>query len=70
MPETPGFARVARDLATRLDLQQRRDLLVMDIAERLRQAWNARGAADLAAVDEVAHTNDVAVAHAIKALDR
>lgn len=40
------------------------------VAEQLHLVWHARGAADIAAIDEVAHTNDVAVANAIRSLNR
>jgi hypothetical protein len=40
------------------------------VAEHLRNVWNARGAADIAAIDDVAHTNHAAVENAIRSLDR
>lgn len=40
------------------------------VAEQLRQVWNLRGACDIAAIDEVAHTNETAVEAAIEKLNR
>lgn len=39
------------------------------VAAQLRHIWNDRGAADLAAVDGVAHTNHAAIENAIRILD-
>lgn len=40
------------------------------IVEHFRQIWNLRGAFDIAAIDEVAHTNETAVEAAIESLNR
>jgi hypothetical protein len=40
------------------------------IAAQLRQIWNLRGAADLDAVNDVAHTNERAIERAIRSQDR
>jgi hypothetical protein len=53
MPETPDFDHIARNMITPIDGDddERRQLItavVADIAEQLRLAWNARGAADIA----------------------
>lgn len=61
MPDAPDFAQIAQGLAA---------LPPSDIIEQLRVIWNARGAADREAIDEVAHTNQEAIATAIKDLDR
>src|SRR6185295_2374110 len=70
MPDTPDFDQIARQIAVTLsegrpidgieelteflDVAQR---LRVAVVEQLRQVWNARGAADLAAL-ETAHQND------------
>jgi hypothetical protein len=66
MPEPPDFEKIARVLDQNLDDSNGPFL----IAEQLRLVWNARGAADIAAVDDIAHTNYEAIADALRALDR
>jgi hypothetical protein len=66
MPETPDFERIAQKILYDSDGEPGGSR----IAEQLRQVWNARGAADVDAVDAVAHTNYEAVANAIRAFDR
>jgi hypothetical protein len=51
MPDSPDFDQIARDAIDRWGGDEapiQRALIVEDIAEQLRQVWNARGAADLA----------------------
>jgi hypothetical protein len=43
---------------------------VAAIIEQLRQVWNLRGAADLDAANEIAHTNWERIEDAIRSLDR
>jgi len=59
MPETPDFDQIARDLLEGLDIDEGEHPLAggwlranraSQIAQQLRLIWNARGAADLAAV--------------------
>jgi len=81
LPETPDFDQIARQMFTfpqddgtgtigviinKAFWEARR----VAVATHLRLIWNARGAADLTALDEVAHTNGDAVADAIRNLDR
>jgi len=47
MPEIPDFDQIAMDLLVQTD----GDLGVTEVAEELRQVWNARGAADLAKLE-------------------
>ncbi len=57
MTESPDFAQIAREILTADDnpwttVGRQKDLrLVPDIAEQLRQIWNARGAADVDAIN-------------------
>lgn len=78
MANIPDFQRLAFDIASRCcesvdllrdELSRDPDAL-KDIVDQLKQIWNARGAADIAAVDQIAHTNYEAIAHAIRDLDR
>jgi hypothetical protein len=73
MPETPDFDQIALDLYNDGD-----GCNLPYIAEQLRFVWNARGAADLDAIDSaVAYTKDGIVtgarhqiARAIRTVDR
>jgi hypothetical protein len=70
MPE-PDFDQLTVDLATRAG---RGDILP-HIKDALRQVWNARGAADMAAIDTTDPLPDPAsdfgnIARAIRSLDR
>jgi hypothetical protein len=55
MVETPDFDQIARASFDRWgpDDGVQRGLMIEDIAEQLRQIWNARGAADLAKIENV-----------------
>ena len=69
--EPPDFRSIARELARVLHHAEALDTWDLDEAVLLlTQVWNARGAADCAAVDDVAHTNQAAVAAAIRSVDR
>lgn len=82
--ETPDFEQLARRLIVLIDSDgAAEDERPVDdlhrqaianqltvVAEQLRQVWNARGAADIAVIDDVAHTNQEPVADAIRSLDR
>jgi hypothetical protein len=50
MPETPDFAQIARQLGEQAGLTGHH-AVTTEIAELLRQVWNARGAADLATLE-------------------
>jgi len=69
---TPDFRRMADLLLARLLEAGQKGMIaeVNTVAEQLRQVWNARGAADLAVVNDVAHTNERAIERAIRSLDR
>lgn len=64
------FEQAAKPLIEKLgdtmDPDNARDFVV----GTMRAIWNARGAADLAVVDDIAHTNDAAIVAAIRGLDR
>jgi hypothetical protein len=58
MPETPDFDQIAREVGRGLvvlnvvaDQDRAREAFQKDLAEQLRLAWNARGAADIAAIE-------------------
>jgi hypothetical protein len=54
MPDSPDFEQMARTFLDGIDEAFTRadaDKLVRVTAEQLRQVWNARGAADLQAID-------------------
>lgn len=74
MPElTPDFEKIARaslHLTSGAFGVAGSHITVDDLAEQLRLVWNARGAADFAAVDDIAHTNYEAIADALRSLDR
>jgi hypothetical protein len=55
MPEPPDFEQIARDLLQNADGRE-----ISTVAESLRQVWNARGAADVDAIeDQIRRSNDV-----------
>jgi len=66
MPEPPDFDQIARRLiATTTGVIER------EVVEQLRQVWNARGAADLEALDAtIPFTKDGLITRAIRSLDR
>jgi hypothetical protein len=64
MPESPDFESIARSSVARWGSLQW-TATIEDIAEQLRLVWNARGAADIEAVDEVGE-----LVTAIQKLDR
>jgi hypothetical protein len=51
MPETPDFDQIARQLGEQAGLTGQ-GAVTSEIAEVLRQVWNARGAADITKLDE------------------
>jgi hypothetical protein len=76
MPETPDFDQIARRLLV-LDRENRigdaLDTFATEIAEELRQVWNARGAADIAKLEGAFEQTQpsVKVLHqALRSLDR
>jgi len=70
MPEPPDFDAIARSLLRDIQDDACHGDSPRAVAHELRCIWNARGAADLAAIDEVAHTNEGPIAFAIRSLDR
>ena len=64
MAETPDFDQLARQAISGSEFHIKR------VAEQLRQIWNARGTADITALDDVAHTNIGPCEDAIRSLDR
>jgi hypothetical protein len=70
---TSDFERIGWALANEAGYWNREEhagrCVAASIAEQLRLVWNLRGAADIAAIDEVAHTNETAVEAAIERLD-
>ena len=77
MPETPDFDRIARRLLV-LDHENRigdaLDTFATEIADQLRQVWNARGAADCAKLDVMFDAPTLpsvkSLDHALRSLDR
>ena len=81
MPETPDFDQIALTLVQALvdraeeDLirpgSQRQARIQVNIAEQLRQVWNARGAADLALIENsFPGTHTKTLDQALRSLDR
>ncbi len=67
MPESPDFDELVRRISSwyRDDHSE-----IIDPSEALRQVWNARGAADLRALDPILGANMDHEYRAIKSLDR
>jgi hypothetical protein len=72
MPESPDFEHIARLVAMAIPSIVTRELVEQDIAEQLRQVWNARGAADLEKVESELSTmmGSTAAGLYVKHLDR
>jgi len=79
MPETPDFDHIATSLLRAIEKAGGSDRPVAStraIADQLRQVWNARGAADIAKVEEVDAELDggelfaAGLTHALRTLDR
>jgi len=78
MPESPDFDQIARELSLGLavlGVAAYREAFAKDLAEQLRQVWNARGAADLAKVDaemaaSAGHPHAKNLDRALRSLDR
>lgn len=72
MAETPDFEQLARQLVDRvplIDVNWKR-YTVANIAEQLRLVWNARGAADIAKLEELQVIPDDVSDDALRSLDR
>lgn len=72
MPKSPDFDQIARRIMDMGDSDSPTLvgwIVVADIAEQLQQVWNARGAADVAAVASRL-MSDSSMTAAIKELDR
>lgn len=72
MSETPDFEKITERIALRTGaFQATLPDVVAEVAEQLRQVWNARGAADIAKVEEVySHASLKAMESALRSLDR
>lgn len=68
MPYTPDFDQIARTYLARLDVSEIGDesRASAELADQLRLVWNARGDADIGALE----ATPVATLHAIRALNR
>jgi hypothetical protein len=68
MPEPPDFDQIAEGILSDAGVRHDVDFTVL-VAEQLRLMWNARGAADLDAIDAAAaYTSPIA--RAVRTLDR
>lgn len=72
MPESPDFDQMALAIADRFGQdEESMPRAVADIAEQLRQVWNARGAADIAKLETaVPGASTKVLAVALRSLDR
>lgn len=75
MAESPDFEQLVRTALERWNIDPADGpqwaRMLEDLAEQLRQVWNARGAADLDAIDAAVGAGvDTRIARALKGLDR
>jgi hypothetical protein len=71
MPEAPNFRDLASRIVADLDVHAFSPLIVeAAIYDHLRSAWNARGRADLAALEPILGVNLDDIIRAFRALDR
>lgn len=71
MPETPDFDAIIDRCFEECDPQRPHDIYPAPFVEALRQVWNARGAADIAKIDEIySYASWNAMERALRSLDR